>query len=389
MKILVVHNAYQKYGGEDAVFRNEVELLRENGHEVHTHLVSNDAVDGLFAKIKAALGVIFSLSAYREISGRIRSLRPDVVHVHNFFPLISPAVFYACRREGVPSVMTAHNYRIMCPTAILMHDGKICERSLQEGPWWAVRARVYRGSRLGTLVLALMIVVHRRLGTWRKVLTRLVVLTDFSRRKFMAWGIPEERLRIKPNFYAPGVAADVETLRHENLPDEFVLYVGRLSAEKGILVLRDAWKDLDIPLVVVGEGEEAGHLSGQPGIHVLGKKQPAEVMALMAKSRFIVMPSLWYEGFPMTLVEAMAVSLPSVVSGLGSLQEIVRDGVTGLHAEPGSPASLAATVQRLFDDKELCRTLGQAAYEEYRNKYTAQANYHALMAVYEDAIAHV
>lgn len=181
----------------------------------------------------------------------------------------------------------------------------------------------------------------------------------------------------------------METLRHENLPDEFVLYVGRLSAEKGILVLRDAWKDLDIPLVVVGEGEEAGHLSGQPGIHVLGKKQPAEVMALMAKSRFIVMPSLCYEGFPMTLVEAMAVSLPSVVSGLGSLQEIVRDGVTGLHAEPGSPASLAATVQRLFDDKELCRTLGQAAYEEYRNKYTAQANYHALMAVYEDAIAHV
>ena len=386
MKILIVHNSYQQYGGEDTVCRSEVELLCANGHQVYVHCISNDVVHGVWARVKAALGVVFSLPAYVEMRNLIQQYSPDIVHVHNFFPLLSPSIFYACCHKGVPSVLTLHNYRIMCPTAILMFKGVVCERSLYEGPWWAVSKKVYRGSWIGTFVLALMIDVHRRLGTWRSVVSRFITLTDFSRQKYITWGIPSARIDIKPNFLNDPVSIKTFLPEAEDLPNDFVLYVGRLSVEKGIALLQSAWQQLNMPLFVVGDGPEMHLLHKQPGIYVLGKRPYQEVLEIMAKCRFVVMPSLCYEGFPMTLLESMALAKPAIVSHLGALQEIVQDGVTGLHVEVGDVGALVSAVNRLFYDDSLCRQLGDQARVEYQEKYSADVNYQQLMAIYDDVV---
>lgn len=387
MKILVVHNYYQIRGGEDVVFENEVRLLREHGHQVEVFAVNNASISGFFGAVMAALGVVFSLPSYFRLRKVLKSFHPDVVHVHNFFPVISPAVFYACRAARVPVVMTLHNYRIVCPTATLMHEGRITEATLSQGPWWALSQRVYRGSYLGTLMLILMIVTHRSLGTWSRRVDRFIVLTAFARDKFIQAGLPAERLVIKPNFSPAESGSSAGPASEAVLPERFALYVGRLSQEKGVSVLLEAWRGLDIPLLVVGDGPEMASVRAAGGaVLPLGAQPATEVRRLMRRSEFLVLPSVCYEGFPMTLVEAMACDRPALVSRLGGLPEIVRDNITGLNFEPGNASDLAAKAGVLWGNPSLCNSLGRAAGAEYLAHYTPEQNYGRLLAIYGDVI---
>ena len=384
MKILVIHNSYQIAGGEDSVFNNECLLLEQNGITVRKLSISNDSISGLLAKVFAFIGVVFSFHGYKRIVQAIETFRPDVVHVHNYFPLISPSVFYACKKMGVPVVHTLHNYRAICPTALLMNNGKIEERSIQKSPWWAVKQKVYKDSILGTFVLAAMVAWHKRLGTWKTKVDRFIALTQFAANKYEQAGWPESKLVVKPNF-VPDPFDSGFTYQNE----QHAIFVGRLSEEKGVDLLLEAWKEIDYKLLIIGDGplKSVVEQSDNPNIHYLGKLDKQNVLERVKKASFLVMASTWYEGLPMVLVEAFACGTPALVPNLGGMGEVVKDKVTGLHLEPGNSSDLSKKAEWLFEHPEAQKKFSINARNEYLDRYTPEQNYEMLMDIYQQAIA--
>lgn len=364
--------------------RMESSLLEQHGHLALLHNVSNDGIVGFVGRLRAAFGTIFSVSNYKLMRKLLRDTRPDVVHVHNFFPLISPSVFYACRAEGVPVVFTLHNFRIICPTALLMYEGGVTERSVTQGPWWAVKHRVYRNSWVGTFLLALMISAHRRVGTWRKKVDRFIVLSEFARRRFESAGLSADRLVVKPNFI--DIPKPIECDRSG------FLYVGRLSPEKGIDVLLEAARRLveaaalnSNDIRIAGHGPLAADVAAGR-VTPLGLLDREAVTGRMQSSVALVLPSVWYEGFPMVLVEAYANGLPVIASRIGALAELVDDGVTGLLFEPGDAADLADKLAWAGQNPGAMRRMGAAARQRYEDRYTPERNYPRLMSIYRNVV---
>jgi glycosyltransferase involved in cell wall biosynthesis len=385
MKVLVAHNHYQQAGGEDTVFAAEVQLLREGGHSVETLTVSNDGIAGPLAQAKAALFTPYSPEGRKLMTEAIAAFRPDVVHVHNFFPRLSPSVFDACHAAGVPSVLTLHNFRTVCANAMLMREGQVCELCVGHMPLPAVAHRCYRGSAVGSLALATSIWVNQARGMWRSKVTRFIALNDFARRKFVAAGFPAARLVVKPNFVAdprndvPAAEAGVTKCG--------ALFVGRLSPEKGVDVLIDAWKNLDIPLTILGDGPERARLErvAGPAVRFAGHRDKAFVQAAMRSAALVIVPSIWFEMFPMTIVEAMANGTPVAASRIGALEEVVTDGETGLHFAPGDAADLAAVVTRAFAAPDLLEELSRKARAYYETELSPTANLSRIEAIYADA----
>jgi glycosyltransferase involved in cell wall biosynthesis len=391
MKVLVVHNVYQQRAGEEAVVEAEARLLEANGNAVVRYERNNDELleRGTLARIGAAVETVWSLRSFRETARLIEKTRPDVAHFHNTFPLISPSAYYACERAGVPVVQTLHNYRLVCAAAKLMRDGKICEKCLRHSTAWpAVIHACYRGSRPATAAAAGMLAAHRWMGSWQSKVDAYIALSEFARRKFIEGGLPAERIVVKPNFVPGDVVPRTQ-------PGDYVLFVGRLSEEKGSQVLLSAWRGLHtrIPLRIAGAGPLHERLSREvkscslPHVELLGHRTPDDVRTLMQGARFLVFPSIWYEGFPMTIVEAFASGLPVVASRLGSMSEIVLPEVTGLHFEPGSAVDLAAKVQWAWDHSAEMARMGRAARTQYEAKYRPETNYAALMDIYRGAVA--
>ena len=381
MRVLIAHNSYRHIGGEDVVVAAERALLERNGHEVVTFTASNHAVTGLASRIVTALRAPYATETRDALARRLADCRPDLVHVHNFFPLLSPSIYDACADAGVPVVQTLHNYRLVCPVATLSRRGKVCELCVTGSAYQSVLHGCYRGSRAGTLAVARMIEYHRGRDTWRTRVDRFIALTDFARRKFVEGGLPAGKISVKPNFVDdPGPPSQIER--------QGALFVGRLSAEKGIATLRDAWRALETPLRVAGEGPMhsalAGHGSGR--LSLLGALSAEDVAREMAAAAFLVVPSECYESFPMVIAEAYAHGLPVIASRLGSLAEIVEDGVTGLHFTPGDPADLAAKARWAADNPDAMAKMGEAARRRYEERYTPGANLALLIAIYEEAI---
>ena len=383
-RILVVHNTYQLKGGEDSVVENEVSLLESMGNEVKVLKVDNTIINNTFQKVLTAFSVVWSFNSARMVTNAIAEFNPDVVHVHNYFPLISPSVFHACKQADVPVVHTLHNYRAVCPTAILMHDGHIQEQSIKNGSWWAIPKKVYRDSYIGTAALVCMIEFHKRIATWHNKVDKFIALTEFSKNKFNEAGWPIAKLVIKPNFVEDPMTEDSSSI----LPEPYALYVGRLSEEKGIECLLKAWRDMDFPLKIIGDGplKDLVVKNASGNIHYEGLLSKDAVLAEMKSASFLMMPSTWYEGFPMVLVEALACGTPAIVSKLGSMEEIIEDGVTGLHFDKNNEQDLQNKVAWLVDNPDLLNQMSQNARSEYLNKYTPDANYRQLMEIYDAAI---
>jgi glycosyltransferase involved in cell wall biosynthesis len=387
MRILVVHNHYRQPGGEDAVFAAEVELLRDHGHDVMTWEEHNHNLQDEPAW-RVATTMIWSRAGRQHLAGLLAHRRPELVHFHNTFVRISPAAYYACRQADLPVVQTLHNYRLLCPAATFFRDGHVCEECLGKpiaypGAWHAC----WRNSRAQSAAVAGMLAVHRLLGTWQQQITRFIALTEFARVKFIAGGIQASKIVCKPNFCdAPDELASAGQRR------PFALFVGRLTPEKGLPILLDVWQRLPrIPLTVVGDGPQAGSIAAQAhagtaAIYMTGQVDHATVMRLMQQARFLVFPSAWYEGFPMTIVEAFANRLPVIAPRLGSMAELVTDGHTGLHFEPQSAHDLAAKVAWAWQHPDEMAVMGEAAYRTYQDHYTPEHNYTQLMAIYEQAL---
>ncbi|MGJ7917618.1 glycosyltransferase family 4 protein [Massilia sp. LXY-6] len=381
MRILFVHNAYQQAGGEDAVVRAEVALLRRHGHEVRTYWRSNDELlDAGHAR--AGLSAIWSRRTAQDIENICALFAPDVIHVHNTFFVVSPSVYWAAARYGAALVQTLHNFRLLCPQGTFLRNGKVCEDCLNKKPWRAVTRRCYRGSALQSSLLAGVTSAHAMIGTYRRQVTRYIALSGFARGRFIEGGLPAASIRIKPNFVNVSVAPGRNTARRGGL------FVGRLSVEKGIEVLLDAMRILDdADIRIVGDGPCAGAVATQVGDAHLGLLASDEVAAQMRSAAFLVLPSTGHEQMPMTVLEAFAHGLPVIASRLGAMADIVRDGVTGLLAEPGNPADLAAKIDWARAHPERLQAMGEAARADYESKYTASINYQLLMDIYEDAIA--
>lgn len=381
MNILVLHNAYQHRGGEDTVVAAEVELLRHAGHEVHLEVVTNDAIGTMQDKARAFLNTPYDARRKAWLTAICKRQNVDLVHIHNFFPLLTPAVHEAAAELGLPVVQTLHNYRVLCAGAFFLRDGQICEKCLSGNRAWGVIHRCYRNSLPGSLAVVRMQNRASHTGTWQRHVHRFIALTEFGKQKFVAGGLPAERIAIKPNFVPAPPAFSAGRRKG-------ALFVGRLSPEKGVRNLIDAWRHMpDIPLTVIGDGPEFDTLKdiAPPNVTFAGRQTADRVASHMAQAEALIMPSIWYEGFPMTVVEAFSLSLPVIASDIGALGEVVVKGRNGAHFAAGNIQNLVETVSRLFADPQELHRLGLGARADYEGLYTAYANLDTLLDIYDSA----
>jgi glycosyltransferase involved in cell wall biosynthesis len=390
MKVLLVHNAYQQPGGEDVVFEQERRMLERTGHRVATYYRSNREINerSLVGRLTLVPKVIWSEDTRREFAEILFHQKPQVVHIHNTFTMISPSIYSACREARIPVVQTLHNYRLLCPSATLFRQGHVCEECLDHSLWRGVLHGCYRDSRAATSVVALMLAVHRRRNTWTKDVNYFIALSEFSRREFIQGGIAADQIVVKPNFVHPDPGCGERD-------GEYALFIGRLSPEKRVHTLLAAWERLrvHIPLFIVGSGPQRMFLetyakqAGLSDLRFLGQLPREEVMATLKRARCLIFTSEWYENFPVTLAEAFACGVPVVCSRLGAMREIVADGRTGLHFTPGDIEDLAQKAEWVWTHPEQTAEMGKEARREYEAKYTAEKNYSLLMEIYERAIA--
>lgn len=385
LSVCVVHNHYQQPGGEDQVVANEVQLLESHGHQVTQFTMHNDAVDQM-SLLQLAGKTVWNPTTYQHLRAHLQDVHPDIVHVHNTLPLLSPSVYYAARREGCAVVQTLHNYRLLCPAALLYRDGQICEDCVGRSfAWPGIAHGCYRQSRSATSVVATMLAVHRAANTWTEAVDAYIALTPFARTLFVRGGLPDDKLSVKPNFIAPDPGMGTGDGR-------YALFVGRLSAEKGIQTVLDAWQDfpIELPLKIVGDGPLVhpvqGAASASPTIEWLGRRSHNDVLDLMRAATVLVFSSTWYEGLPMTLLEAQATGLPVVASNLGAMATLVQHNVTGRLFQPGNAGDLAHQMiwmQRHPKAWDAMRTAARAIYEGH---YTPSHNYELLLKVYHEAL---
>lgn len=380
LRILIVHNGYQHKGGEDTVVESEFKLLQDNGHEVQLFTRHNDDIKQL-GRLKLVANTFWSSDTTVDIVAQLQHFKPDVIHIHNTFPLISPAIYWIAARYNIPIVQTLHNFRLLCPQAMFLRDGIICEDCLGHLPWRGAVRGCYRNSVLQSAVLAGMVSAHRIIGTWQNKITRYIALNKFCREKFIDGGLPANKVVIKANFVDfPQPSAQLR---------QGFLFVGRLSAEKGIDVLAKALEKLStLNVRVAGIGPDDACLNKVP-VTRLGALTTDQVRHEMSSAIALVLPSIWYENFPRTLVEAFGCGLPVIASKIGALAELVEDGVTGLLFEPGNADDLAAKLQWAADYPDQMKAMGDAARLKYEANYTAEHNYKQLIAIYSEAITEV
>ena len=379
MKILQIHNRYREAGGEDSVARAEVELLRSAGYDVVEHGVENPV------SARAAAGALArspwngtSARALRRVAERHR---PDVAHVHNTWYALTPAIVPALREANIPVVATVHNYRLMCTNALLFRDGHPCEDCVGRQPWPGVRHRCYRGSTVASAAAAVTISLHRARRTWHDGVDRLVAPSTFLRDKLVSAGLPADRIQVKPHSCAdPGPRSAPPS------SSTTVLFVGRLVPEKGIHALFDAWEAARVPgleLTVVGAGPLRDDLERRrvEGTRLLGWQPDAEVRRLMLEARALVFPSVWYEVFGMTIVEAMASGLPVLTTDRGGPPELVRELGPDWTVAAGETDAWATALHRLRDD-DLVDETGRRARRLWETHYTPEAALTALTDIY-------
>lgn len=406
MKVLLLHNYYQSSSpsGEDAVFRNEARLLATKGINVLRYERSNDDIGN---PLGAVSGAVWSRKTYNEVSALIKRERPDIAHFHNIWYLISPSAYYACKDAGVPVVQTLHNYRMFCASGLLLRDGRICEDCIGRAPWRGAAYGCFRNSRLYAAPVVAAEFLHKMIRTWDQAVDAYIALTGFGKRKFIECGLPGEKIYVKPNF--------LDTIPIvSSLPGEYAIFIGRLSREKGLDVLIEALHilasshPLDFTMKIVGDGplkegvmgrwengkigkwedenmrRSAGEKTGN--VEFTGRKSHEECMELLQGVRFLVLPSVCYENFPLAIIEAFASSKPVIASKLGAMAEIVAHGKTGLLFEPGNPDALADAIRRLWEDEGFCREMGANARAEFEAHYTADRNFEMMMTIYSEVM---
>ena len=379
MKILVAHNRYRYRGGEDTVVDAEVDLLRRNGHEVLVYLRDNEELTRM-KNHHAALQTLWSHKAVADVTALSEKFRPELIHSHNTFPLISPSLYSVATRLNVPVIQTLHNFRLICPQATLLRKGVHCEDCVGHLPWRAIVHRCYRNSLSQSAVSSSMIMLHRLLRTWHTKVTRYIVLNQLCRDKFIAGGFPFDLLRIKPNF-----------VDSANEPEWVFrsggIFIGRLSEEKGLKVLAEALSQLpDSQIDVYGKGDLQSYVEATSSFNYKGFHAADELQACLRQAAYLVVPSTGVESFGLVAIEAFAAGTPVIASANGGLQEIVVHGKTGFLVESGNTDALARAIAFAEDHPDEMKVMGRAARQAYLSRYTPTINYQLLMSIYCEAV---
>lgn len=382
LRILIVHNRYQVPGGEDTVVKNEMNMLKEHGHTVFLYERNNSELNefNLIQKLCLPFTMIYSLKTLRDIKKLILDKQIDLVHVHNTLLLVSPSVYYICKKMNVPVVQTVHNFRFICPNALLYRDGHICEDCLSKGLSCAIKHNCYRGSKLQTLACVISMWIHRRTGIYSYL--HYICLTEFNKQKLLTLdGIHESKVFIKPNFFD-------NTVFEEDCIKNRYIYAGRLDSTKGIVFLFEAWISMgsNAPkLIVYGNGPEKEWCKQQIldyklPIKMMGQADHIAVIEEMKKSKALVMPTRWYEGFPMVIAEAYSVGLPVIASNIGNTGCIVIDGQTGWTFSPDDMNEFKQALQKTLPDRK-------KVWDYYKKHYTKAINYQHLIDIYHKVLS--
>jgi glycosyltransferase involved in cell wall biosynthesis len=384
MRILKVHNYYTRPGGEDTVFRAETTLLRSAGHEVWEYLEDNEKIETM-NKVSIALQTLWSNTSYRRLKKFLQEVQPEVVHFHNTFPLISPSAYYACQDLNIPVVQTLDNQRLICPASTFYRNEKPCLNCLGKTlPWPGVLHACYHDSHLHTAVVASMVTLHKWLGTWGTKVDTFLCSTSFYRNLFVQAGFPADKIAVMPHFVQQQLWVD----SNEN-PGDYALFVGRLDPEKGVKTLLEAWRLLDFPLMIRGEGRlgesarEFVKKHGLKNIKFLERMSERELSDLIGQARFLIMPSEgYYETFGMVIIEAYARGVPVIASNIGVVPELVSDGHSGVLFKAGDPQDLAQKVRWMWDHPSQAKVIGDNGRAVYLERFTQDQCYETLIEVY-------
>jgi glycosyltransferase involved in cell wall biosynthesis len=385
--ILIVHNYYQVPGGEDTVVENEKSLLIEKGHKVYLYARHNDEIKrkNIIGKILLPIETIFSIKTYREVKKIIKEKSIDVVHVHNTLPLVSPSVYYAAKKYNVRVLQTIHNFRLLCPAATLTRNGAICEDCINNGLGNAIKNKCYRNSLLQTIISTFNLWFHRKIKTYQKV-DGYITLTEFNKQK-LANLFPEEKIYIKPN--------SIRNIKKYNneIKKDYFLFLGRIDDLKGIKLLIKTWKGIeDYRLLVVGKGPLESEVKEYiekyniKNIELLGFKPKEEVMKIVHHAKAMIVPSQWYEGFPMTIVESFSLGVPVIAGDIGNLSSIIEHRKNGLLFKYNDYLDLEDKIREVIKNESLLEQLSNGARESFEKKYHSELNYKQLVNIYNDCM---
>jgi len=384
MKILIIHNHWLEEGGEDRVVNSEIKLLRNYGHQLVVYIRSNKEFKYLsfIGKIRFFLyDIIWSKKSYDEINDIIIKEKPDIAHIHNIFLMITPSVYYALYDNGIPIVHTLHNYRFFCSKGIFYRKGKVCEKCRGNCFFPSVIHRCFRNSYLLSYFFYRALRTHFKKSTFNKIVDCYIVLSSFSKNKFIKLGLPENKICIKPNF------VNIEIDDKEEIQD-YSLFVGRLVDYKGIKTLIEVYKQLpNCKLKIIGGGPLDTYLKKVTekncNIKLLGQLTHKETIKYIKQTKFVVFPSECYENMPRVIIESFACGVPVVASRLGAMAKMVTEGKTGLHFAPQDISDLISKIRWLYNNPAKIEEMGRQAKKEYQRQYTAEKNYHILMDIYE------
>lgn len=394
MKVLLIHNFYSSSApsGENSVFKNEITLLRKKGIPAITYTRFNDEIANFsfLGKLSVSFQLPWSMKTYKELKEIIKREKPDIAHFHNIWYLITPSAYYACKDMGIPVIQTFHNFRIFCANGLLLRNYQVCEDCLGKLPFNAIKYGCYRNSRIYSLPIVLTQYINSILKTWQNKVDAYIALTEFAKDKLIQSGLSHEKFFVKPNF-----------ISNPPIPcykfDNYILFVGRLSAEKGINILIEAFKLVNnnhhkVSLIIVGDGALRDQLELKvkkemlKQIEFLGKKSRSDVLNLIQRAKFVVFPSICYEMFPLVVIEAFACGKPVIASSIGAMAELVEDGKTGLLFESGNANDLAEKIKWMLEHEEERIQMGKNARQVFEEKYTAERNFEILIKIYTEVI---
>lgn len=392
MNILQVHNYYQLKGGEDAVLDNEKSMLESKGHTVKRYTVKNSGITSVVDKLNVLCLMRESKKHAAKLQSILKIYRPDIVHIHNVYPLLTPAIFSSVKKLNIPVIQTLHNFRMICVNGLFYQKGKVCKKCLTGSRLSAITGKCYQNSHVASIAMADSLSYHNRINTWNKDVDGYIVLTNFAKNILTKYGIDKSKLFLKPNYLPDEGDGFIEQSSSTfKVPKKFAMFVGRLSEEKGIKWLVKSWKDIDYPLVVAGDGPLMNQLKEEENKNVIfvGMLGKLQLRKLYKTSSMLIMSSEWYEGFPMVILEAYMNAVPVLVPNIGGLPDIVQDSISGYVYELNNAEQFRLKVKTIFDNNKLQATLAKNAKNIFMKNYTEDVNYKQLMNIYKTIINRV
>lgn len=385
MRIIIIHNFYKKSGGEDVVFEEETNLLRENGHDVECLTFDNKSINSSWKTVLYFFKSIYNPSSAKILRKRIIDFKPNIIHVHNTFLVASPSIYWVAYRMGIPLVQTLHNYRTICPSSNLYFDGQIYTKSVNKiFPLAAIFKGVYRNSIAYSFLVATISAVHKIIGTYKKGISKFICLSKHSKNIFTksSLKLDESQIDVKPNFLKDPGKESIEK-------EDFYIYVGRLTVEKGVKTLLKAFENIDKKLVIIGDGDLRNEVENASknykNIIYKGFQNREAIMKDIRKAQALIFPSEWYETFGLTIIEAFACKTPVIISDIGGHAQMIQEGMTGFHFKCGQHEDLKRAIS-VFEKTPNKNQFAENARKEYEEKYTAKKNYTYLIDIYKSLL---